>query len=151
MRRWDDDSEVEASGEDWDSGDDRDNVRGFGNDIDGPGEHPPRFQRTRNEKSGSSLRQNSIPGGFRGSGRIPRNSAAPSDSSMFRDSNGDELDTEDDELWGSDYKGEETNLTAPKANFSNYHSSSEESDDNWKHGDWTGKTKKNTDESWDSD
>ncbi|XP_062181104.1 CRM-domain containing factor CFM9, mitochondrial-like [Phragmites australis] len=150
-RRWDDDNEIEASGEEWTSGDTRDNVLRFDNDIDAPDEHPQCFESTRNEKSRSSHRQNSIPGELRSSNRITPNSAAASDSSIFRDSNDDEVDTDDDELWGSDYKGEETNSRSPKANFSSHHSSSEDSDDNWKHGDRTGKMKKNTDESWDSD
>ncbi|KAL6594696.1 hypothetical protein ACP70R_048434 [Stipagrostis hirtigluma subsp. patula] len=138
-RRDIDDSEIEASGEEWDSDDSRDNVR-FDNSVDAPDEDPRRFKSTRNENSGSSRRQNSVPGGFRSSSR------------KFRDSNDDELDTEDDELWGSDYKGEETNSRPPKTSFSNYHSSTEEdSDDNRKHSDSTGKMKRNSDENWDSD
>ncbi|KAL6608190.1 hypothetical protein ACP70R_041253 [Stipagrostis hirtigluma subsp. patula] len=140
VRRWDiDDSEIEASGEEWDSDDSRDNGR-FDNSMDAPDEDSRRFKSTRNENSGSSRRQNSVPGGFRSSSR------------KFRDSNDDELDTEDDELWGSDYKGEETNSRPPKTSFSNYHSSTEEdSDDNREHSDSTGKMKRNSDENWDSD
>ncbi|XP_066368377.1 CRM-domain containing factor CFM9, mitochondrial-like [Miscanthus floridulus] len=150
-RRWDDDSEIEASGGEWDSGDDSDNVLGLDNDIDASDVHPRQFKSMRNEKSRSSGRQNSIPGGFRGSNRIPGNSVDGSDGTMFRGSNGDELDTEDDDLWGSDYKGEETNSRAPKVNFPSFHSSSEDSDDHRRNDGKVGKMKKNTDESWDSD
>ena len=59
--------------------------------------------------------------------------------------------TEDDDLWGSDYKGEETNSRAPKVNFPSFDSSSEDSDDNRRNDGKVGKMKKNTDESWDSD
>lgn len=151
-RKWDDDSEIDASGEEWDSGDDTDNFLGFNNDSGAPDDHPQRFKSTRNEKSRSSGRQNSIPGGFRSSNRTPGNSLAASDSTTFRDSNDDGLGTEDDDLWDSDYKGGEMNSRAPKVNFPNFHSSSDEgSNDDFKHGDSIGKTKKNTDESWDSD
>ncbi|KAF8762636.1 hypothetical protein HU200_009164 [Digitaria exilis] len=150
-RSWDDDSEIEASGEEWDSGEDTDNFLGFDNDRDVPDDHPRRFERTRNEKNRSSGRQNSIPGGFRGSNQTPGNSVAASNSSMYRDSN-EEFDTEDDDLLGSDYKGEKTNLRGPKVTFPNFHSSSDEdSNDNLKHGDAIGKMKKNADENWDSD
>ncbi|AQK42115.1 CRM-domain containing factor CFM9, mitochondrial [Zea mays] len=150
-RRWDDNSEIEASGEECGSGDDRDSVLGLNNDIDTGDGHPRQFKSMRNERSRSSGRQISIPGGFRGSNRIPGNSADASDGTMFRGSNGDESDTEDDDLWMSDYKGGETNSRAPKVNFPNFHSSGEDSDDNRKNGGKIGKTKKNTDESWDSD
>ncbi|KAL6840915.1 hypothetical protein ACP4OV_029175 [Aristida adscensionis] len=132
VRRRDvDDSEIEASSEEWDSDENRNNVTGFNN---------------------SSHRQNFAAGGFRSSSGIRGNSVAASDSRMFRDSNDDELDSEDDELWGSDYKGEETNSRAPKPSFSNYHSSSEEdSDDNWKHSGVNGNMKRNSDENWESD
>uniref|UniRef100_A0A0A9F4A7 CRM domain-containing protein n=1 Tax=Arundo donax TaxID=35708 RepID=A0A0A9F4A7_ARUDO len=39
-RKWDDDSEIEASGEEWDSGGDRDNVLGFNSDVGAPDQHP---------------------------------------------------------------------------------------------------------------
>ncbi|TVU17878.1 hypothetical protein EJB05_33938, partial [Eragrostis curvula] len=150
-RRWDDNREIEASGEEWDSGDDGDDVLGFGNDRDVSDEHPRRFKSTRNEKSRTSHRQNSIPQVSRSSNQIPRISVGAPGSSVFGDSDVDELGSEDD-LWGSDYKGQETNLGAPKTNLSNYHSSSEDDNiDSWKHGDKTGKVKKNNDESWDSD
>lgn len=144
-RRWDD-SEIEASGEEWDTGDDSDND--LEEATDG---HPRQFKSMRNEKSRSRGRQNSIPGGFRGSNRITGNSADASDGAMFRGSNGDELGTEDDDLWVSDYRGEATNSRAPKVNFPNFHSGSEDSDENRKNDGKVGKTNKNTDESWDSD
>ena len=145
-RRWDDDSEIEASGKEWHSGDDTDNFLGFDNDRDAPDDHPLRFKNTRNEKSRSSGRQSSIPGGFRGSNRSPGNLVSASDS------NDGGLDSEEEDLWGPDNKGGETNLRSPEVNFSNFHSSSEEdSNDNLEHGDTIGKMKKNTDESWDSD
>jgi len=145
-RRWDDNSEIEASGKEWDSGDDTDNFLGFNNDSDAPDDRPLRFKSTKNEKSRSSGRRSSIPGGFRGSNRSPGNLVSASDS------NDGGLDSEEEDLWGSDNKGGETNLRSPKVNFSNVHSSSEEeSNDNLEHGDTIGKMKKNTDESWDSD
>ena len=147
-RKWDDDSEAEASGEEWDSGDDTDNFLGFNNDSDAPDDRPLRFKSTKNEKSRSSGRRSSIPGGFRGSNQSRGNSVAASDS------NDGGLDSEEEDLWGLDNKGgeRETNLRSPKVNFSNVHSSSEEeSNDNLEHGDTIGKMKKNTDESWDSD
>jgi hypothetical protein len=53
-----------------------------------------------------------------------------SDGTMSRgSSNGDELDADDDDLWVSDYKGEEANSRAPKASFPNFDNSSEDSDD----------------------
>lgn len=149
--RWDDDSEIDASGEEWDSDDDRNNLVGFDNETDAPDEHPRQFESMKHEKSRSGRRQNYMPGGSRSSNRTPMNSDAVSDRSMCSDSEDDELDTEDDEVWGSDYE-EEANSRAPKVNFSNYHSSSEEdTEDNWKHGGRTGQMKKNSDESWDSD
>jgi len=147
-RRWDDDSEIEASGKEWDSGDDTDNFLGFNNDSDAPDDRPLRFKSTKNEKSRSSGRRSSIPGGFRGSNQSRGNSVAASDS------NDGGLDSEEEDLWGLDNKGgeRETNLRSPKVNFSNVDSSSEEeSNDNLEHGDTIGKMKKNTDESWDSD
>ncbi|XP_025810148.1 uncharacterized protein LOC112888027 isoform X1 [Panicum hallii] len=145
-RRSHDDSEIEASGKEWDSGDDTDCFLGFDNDRDAPDDHPLRFKSTRNEKSRSSGRQSSIPGGFRGSNRSPGNSVAASNS------NDGGLDSEEEDLWGSDYKGEETSVRSPKINFSNFHrSSKEDSNDDLEHGDTIGKMKKNTDESWDSD
>ncbi|OEL21370.1 hypothetical protein BAE44_0017614 [Dichanthelium oligosanthes] len=144
-RRWDN-SEIEASGEEWDSGDDTESFLGFDNDRDVPNDHPQRFKSTRNANHRSSGRQNSIPGGFRSSRGTPGNSVAASNSTD------DGSDTEGDDLWGLDYKREEMNLRAPKVNFRNFHSSSEEdSIDNLKQGDTIGKMKKNTDESWDSD
>ncbi|KAF0927955.1 hypothetical protein E2562_037054 [Oryza meyeriana var. granulata] len=150
-RRWDD-SEIDVSGEDWDSDDDRGNVVGFDNGIDAPDEHPRRFESMRHEKGRSNRSQNYMSGGSRSSNEIPRNSATVSGRNVFRESEDDELDTEDDELWGSELK-EERNLRAPKVNFSNYHSSSssEEDTDNWNQDARTGNMKKNTDESWDSD
>ncbi|KAJ1261587.1 hypothetical protein BS78_09G041700 [Paspalum vaginatum] len=148
-RRWDDDSEFDASGEEWDSGDERDNAPDFNNDGDCIDEHPRRFGSTGNEKSRSSDRQNFIPRGFRNSNQIPGNSATASDSIMFSDSDDDGLDTGDDDVW---FNRKEINSRAPKVNFSNFQSSSEEdSDDNSKNCGKIGKTKKNTDESWDSD
>lgn len=144
-RRWDDDSGVEASGEEWDSDDDR--VLGFGDDKDVPDEHPRRFENTRSEKNRPNRRQNSVPQGSRSSNQMPQNSVGSRGSNMFRDSGVDELSSEDDDLWASDYKGQETNSGTPKGNLSNYHSSSE--DDSI--GDKNGKVKKNSDESWDSD
>ncbi|GJM94581.1 hypothetical protein PR202_ga11238 [Eleusine coracana subsp. coracana] len=142
-RRLDDDSDIEASGEEWDSGDD-------GHDV--PDEHPRRFENTRSVKNRPNHRQNSVPHGSRSSNRRPRNSVGGPGSIMFRDSDVDELGSEGDDLWGSDYKGQETNSGAPTTNLSNYHSSSEDdSIDRWKHGNKTGKVKKNSDESWDSD
>uniref|UniRef100_A0A0D9WCQ5 CRM domain-containing protein n=1 Tax=Leersia perrieri TaxID=77586 RepID=A0A0D9WCQ5_9ORYZ len=134
-RKWDDDSEIDMSGEEWDSDDDRGSLVGFDNDIDARDEHPRRFESMRHEKS-------------RSSNEIPRYSATASDK--FKESEDDELDTEDDELWGSDLK-EERNSRAPKVNFSNYRSSGEDTDDNWNEDARTVYTKKNTDESWDSD
>uniref|UniRef100_A0A0D9ZU49 CRM domain-containing protein n=1 Tax=Oryza glumipatula TaxID=40148 RepID=A0A0D9ZU49_9ORYZ len=151
-RRWDDDSEIDVSGEEWDSDDDRDNVVGFDNDVDAPDEHPRRFESI-SEKSRSDRSRNYTSRGSRSSIEKPRNSATTSDRSVFRESEDDELDTEDDELWGPDLK-EERNLRAPKVNFANYHSgtsSEEDTDDNWKQDSRTGNTRKNTDESWDSD
>lgn len=153
-RKWDDDSGIDASGEEWDSGDDTNNFVGFNNDSAAPDDHPRRFKSTRTEKSRSSGRQNSVPSSFRSSHRTPGNSIGASDGTTFRDSNDGGLDSEDDDLWDSDYKGGETNSRAPKVNFPNFHSSSDEgSNGDLKHGDSgsTGKTKKNTDESWDSD
>uniref|UniRef100_A0A0E0H9B0 CRM domain-containing protein n=1 Tax=Oryza nivara TaxID=4536 RepID=A0A0E0H9B0_ORYNI len=150
-RRWDDDSEIDVSGEEWDSDDDRDNV--FDNDVDAPDEHPRRFESMRSEKSRSDRSRNYTSRGSRSSIEKPRNSATASGRSVFRESEDDELDTEDDELWGPDLK-EERNLRAPKVNFANYHSgtsSEEDTDDNWKQDSRTGNTRKNTDESWDSD
>ncbi|CAN6345259.1 unnamed protein product [Urochloa humidicola] len=150
-RRWDDDSEIDASGEEWESGDDKDNFLGFDNDRDVLDDHPRRFKSAGNDSSRTSGRQNSIPGGFRSSSRTPGNSVVASNSTTFRDNNDDGSDTEDDDLWGSDYKGGEVTSRAPKVNFSNFHSSGEDSNDDFKHSDNIGKMKKNTDESWDSD
>jgi hypothetical protein len=84
----------------------------------------------RNERSRSSGREISVPGGCRGSNRIPGSSVDASDGTMSRGSNSDdELDTDDDDLWVSDYKGEEANSRAPKASFPIFDSSSEDSDD----------------------
>ncbi|CAN6353740.1 unnamed protein product [Urochloa humidicola] len=149
-RRWDDDSEIDASGEEWESGDDKDNFLGFDNDRDVLDDHPQRFKSAGNNRSRSSGSQNSIPGGFKSSSRTPGNSVAASNSTTFRDNN-DGSDTEDDDLWGSDYKGEEATSRAPKVNFSYFHSSGEDRNDDFKHSDNIGKMKKNTDESWDSD
>ncbi|XP_010231725.1 CRM-domain containing factor CFM3, chloroplastic/mitochondrial [Brachypodium distachyon] len=140
------DDESEASGEDWDSDDGRDGVVGFDNARDTPDEHPRRFESMRHERSRSTHRQNYMPGASRNSSRTLKNSVSVSD-----DSGDDHSDTEDDEVWGSDYK-EGTNSRDPKVIFPNYHSGSEEdTDDNWKHGGKPGQIKKNTDEDWDSD
>ncbi|CAL4910364.1 unnamed protein product [Urochloa decumbens] len=148
MRR-DDDSKIDASGEEWESDDEKDNFLGFDNDRDVLDDHPRRFKSAGNDRSRSSGRQNSVPGGFTSSSRMPGNSVAASNSTTFRDNNDDGSDTEDDDLWGSDYKGGEATSRAPKVNFSNFHSSGEDSD--FKHSDSIGKMKKNADESWDSD
>jgi hypothetical protein len=146
-RRWDDDTEV--SGEDWDSDDGRDNAVGFDNERGAPDEHPRRFESMRPERSRSSHTQNYTPGASRGSSQTPKRSVTVSD-----DSEDDDSDTENDEVWGSDYK-EETSSRAQKVNFSNYESSSsseeEGTNDNWKRSGSTGQMKKNTDEDWDSD
>jgi hypothetical protein len=73
-RSWDDDTDIEASGEEWDSGDDRGDVLGFGKDIDVPDEHPRHFKSARNKHNRVNRRQNSIPQGSRSSNQIPRNS-----------------------------------------------------------------------------
>jgi hypothetical protein len=143
-RSWDDDTDIEASGEEWDSGDDR--------DIDVADEHPRNFESAWNKHTRANHRGNSIPQGSRSSNQIPRNSVSAPSSGMLRDNDVDELGSEDNDLWGSDYKGPETNSGAPKTNLSNYHSSSEDdSIDSWKHVDKTGTVKTNNDESWDSD
>nr|XP_051229758.1 CRM-domain containing factor CFM9, mitochondrial isoform X4 [Lolium perenne] len=146
-RRWDDDTE--ASGEDWDSDDGRDNAVGFDNERGAPDEHPRRFESMRPERSRSSHTQNYTPGASRGSSQTPKRSVTVSD-----DSEDDDSDTENDDVWGSDYK-EETSSRAQKVNFSNYESSSsseeEGTSDNWKRSGSTGQMKKNTDEDWDSD
>ncbi|KAI5022280.1 hypothetical protein ZWY2020_059010 [Hordeum vulgare] len=177
-RRWDDDSEereqnnrkttgsrrldddTEASGEDWDSDDGRDSIAGFNKERHVPDEHPRQFESMRHERSSSSHRQNYMPGASRSPSRTPKKNAV----SVSDVSEDDVSDSEDDEVWGSDYKEEtnsvwgadykeETSPSAPKVNFPNYKSSSEEEDagDNWMHGGRTGQTKKNTDEDWDSD
>ncbi|XP_040380588.1 CRM-domain containing factor CFM9, mitochondrial isoform X2 [Oryza brachyantha] len=152
-RRWDEDSEIDVSGEEWDSDDGRGNAVGSDNDMDAPDEHPRRFESTRREKSRTNRTHNYISRGSRSSNEIPRNTATASGRSAFRESEDDELDTEDDEVWGSNLK-EDRNLRVPMVNFSNYHSGSssedEEIDHNWKQDACTGNTK-NTDESWDSD
>uniref|UniRef100_A0ACD5ZMZ7 Uncharacterized protein n=1 Tax=Avena sativa TaxID=4498 RepID=A0ACD5ZMZ7_AVESA len=145
-RRWDD--EPEASGDEWDSDDGRDNAVGFGNERGAPDEHPRRFESMRHERSRPSQRQNYMPGASRSSSQTPKDSVTVSD-----DSEGDDSDTENDEVWGSDYK-EEASSRAPIVNFANYESSSsgeEDTNDNWKRGGRTGQMKKNTDEDWDSD
>ncbi|KAI4966408.1 hypothetical protein ZWY2020_040993 [Hordeum vulgare] len=157
-RRLDDDTE--ASGEDWDSDDGRDSIAGFNKERHVPDEHPRQFESMRHERSSSSHRQNYMPGASRSPSRTPKKNAV----SVSDVSEDDVSDSEDDEVWGSDYKEEtnsvwgadykeETSPSAPKVNFPNYKSSSEEEDagDNWMHGGRTGQTKKNTDEDWDSD
>ncbi|KAL5203193.1 hypothetical protein ABZP36_014145 [Zizania latifolia] len=150
--RRDDDSETDVSGEEWDSDDDKCNAVGFDNVIDAPDEHPRRFESMRHEKSRSNRGQNFMSGGSRSSNVIPRNASTASGRGVSRESEDDEFDTEDDELWGSDLK-EERNLRAPKVNFPNYHSggSEDDGDESWKQDGRTGNMKKNTDESWDSD
>jgi hypothetical protein len=145
-RRWDDDTE--ASGEDWDSDDGRDNVAGFVNERGAPDEHPRRFESMRHERSRPIQRQNYMPGASRSSSWTPKNSVTVSD-----DSEDDNSDAENDKVWESDYK-EETSSRAPNVNFPNYESSSsseEDTNDSWKHSGRTNQMKKNTDEDWDSD
>lgn len=141
------DDDTEASGEDWDTDDGRDSMVGFDKERHVPDEHPRRFDSMRHERSSSSHRQNYMPGASRSPSGTPKNAVSVSD-----DSEDDVSDSEDDEVWGADYK-EETNSSSPKVNFPNYKSSSEEEDSggNWMHGGRTGQTKKNTDEDWDSD
>ncbi|XP_037454507.1 CRM-domain containing factor CFM9, mitochondrial-like [Triticum dicoccoides] len=141
------DDDTEASGEDWDTDDGRDSMVVFDKERHVPDEHPRRFDNMRHERSSSSHRQNYMPGASRSPSRTPKNAVSVSD-----DSEDDVSDSEDDEVWGADYK-EETSSSAPKVNFPNYKSSSEEEDtgDNWMRGGRTSQTKKNTDEDWDSD
>ncbi|KAM3407164.1 hypothetical protein ACQJBY_000920 [Aegilops geniculata] len=141
------DDDTEASGEDWDTDDGGDSMVGFDKERHVPAEHPRRFDSMRHERSSSSHRQNYMPGASRSPSRTPKNAVSVSD-----DSEDDVSDSEDDEVWGADYK-EETSSSAPKVNFPNYKSSSEEEDtsDNWMRGGRTSQTKKNTDEDWDSD
>ena len=141
--------DTEASGEDWDSDDGRDSVAGFDNERGAPDEHPRRFESMRHERSRPGHRQNYTPGASRSSSRTPKSSVTFSGGSEDDDS-----DTEDDEVWGSDYK-DEPSSRAPKVNFPNYESSSSSEDegtnDNWKRGGGTSQVKKNADEDWDSD
>ncbi|CAM0958371.1 unnamed protein product [Alopecurus aequalis] len=142
--------DTEASGEDWDSDDGRDSVSGLDDERGAPDEHPRRFESMRHERSRPIHRQNNTPAPSRSSSRTQKSSV-----NFSRDSEDDDSDTENDEVWGSDYK-EETSSKAPKVNFPNYESSSSSEDegttnDNWKHGGRASQTKKNTDEDWDSD
>jgi hypothetical protein len=68
---------------------------------------------------------------------FPWNSVGAPGSSMLRDSDVDELASDDMMICGDQIiKGPKTNTGAPKTNLSNYHSSSENgSIDSWKHGD----------------